>query len=125
MMTNFGLGQGFGPLTTGGGGGGTPPVGATLVVADQGDGTGATATPAVIATAYAVRVIALSAGWTAKPATIITGLATPVIFIPPVINPAVFLLPPHLGSGTDAVIIGVDGGIITSDLGAAIITGGE
>jgi hypothetical protein len=41
MMSNFGLLQGFGPLT---GGGGTPPVGATLTVVDQGDGTGATAT---------------------------------------------------------------------------------
>lgn len=42
MMSNFGLLQGFGPLT--GGGGSTPPVGATLSVVDQGDGTGATAT---------------------------------------------------------------------------------
>lgn len=42
MMSNFGLGQGFGPITSGGGG--TPPVGATLVVVDQQDGTGATAT---------------------------------------------------------------------------------
>jgi hypothetical protein len=41
MMSNFGLLQGFGPLT---GGGGTPPVGATLTVVDQQDGTGATAT---------------------------------------------------------------------------------
>ncbi len=42
MMSNFGLLQGFGPLT--GGGGGTPPVGASLTVVDQQDGTGATAT---------------------------------------------------------------------------------
>jgi hypothetical protein len=42
MMSNFGLGQGFGPITTGGGG--TPPVGASLTVVDQQDGTGATAT---------------------------------------------------------------------------------
>lgn len=42
MMSNFGLGQGFGPITSGGGG--SAPVGATLAIADNADGTGAVAT---------------------------------------------------------------------------------